>query len=1662
MKIVKSIDEKCLAEAMRKCNETSKIYKRVKESNEEASTRIRLNSIDARDLEDLAFFLRYKNVINHTGEALSEAEFEDLCYDLIDAFANDDKERIFAYLDQWVEFGMNFNPSENITTEAEAIAAYVYTRSQQGLSVTKMKEYPDYVMSRFPDTESLLKLQQLQSEMFMQTGNCDMLYTIAGLSSDPSAVIEYDKNNGKISDMRKVVKTMMEEQKPDRDRKNALALNFLDAFKFKEKMPETKVVVGKVDLPQWVKDAKTLDPKSKEYKENADSLHDVVIMTSGGEQTGRGLIRKYLGEKEHDTGFYKLIFLDDKCILDLIDEPVTKEKASEKLMEALAKKTNVVSMVQLTEINGKFEYKVNVLDVSDRDTSPEYTEKLNAIKNDPELQKSLYQDVDLKLRGPLTMGRELKKQAKIQAVKKDSQDILDGNKVLRRENIKATKKNFGFVGQKIDETRRIYNLRSNYIIKNTEEGKDFKALGLDERDFQDIMVITRYAKTLGVGNKDLTVDEYRMESEYLVKAFGTQNHALMKPYLDRMYAFIANYEMPKKIETADEVFKALMYIRLQQTSTVKLQENPWYLKELCPTLIEKARFKAMEAEYLEKYNDIMEAIQKGTGYSIGKGVPTFAEIFGGANPAKKIELDAFEKQEQEREEKEHAIAEEYRLFSKRYNEERRLKLESTDEFEQCFNFKLELPDNLYANLLGDNVSEEALRDAAYNFRLGILSNIYNDDYEDSHILRSYGFNNIYCDDVANLIFIDGKSLYDIAVEKNGSYNLLKASEILIKTLVDKSGLVQFARILKDDELGDIKVELDTIEVNSSKIESEEYYRKLAAFETNPKERFDSIKKKVNDVCKARKTEIENAQSEAEAKEFFNNIDDVFETRNTEVKPHDGLEKVFALNRFNAVNNFLSDIESFTGAKIDNNKLIGKIEEAFNAENFTVEKYNDIWKEVWMQAMQGLKNKSYDVDFEKTIPFSYVTGMVERCMKGALKLYGHSEDDVKPFGGNTSKILADGLKIDCPTWENKHYDKYLLREESDIPFINKDLTIDEQIERWENMPEEAFINMQGYETDNKDYRDEQGNLTENGKKWAVGELAKLYDVVNAISKDLNNDIYNENDPNSSFDMELENDREHIEMRQEKLKSFAKAIKDVALQMGVMSEKEFDAISGDSNPIYPEIEKFKDNMDKLFKIEENLVDEKKAQYAKDEEKQWNDLLNADLDLFEDEDEEEIEEPKKKLTEEEIELKKQIADKNKALRRGREKEQAAIEKAANQQSRIEKAKREATKVDVATFKNGKYNISSRNPNSAIALAKMGQLSTLGVFFGGLNANEQEKVIKLDDQDISLYYEDLEQDSADLAANYFTYINPDDLHSMMDRFVLDSSVNGKDKVDKVLFEREYKMLFTDLYTTTLQNINKKCCLEGKTMSIYQMTKSMKLIDSMMQIASKEVGYPEEIKNGGLSAKEIKDLRNNFAEQFIPHNSEEVALRKMQAQTVLYDFDDNNWKSGLGYTAFNQIINNQANAVRDNDLNTPEAKKEAAQAYRAMVMYSRSRSGWSKFVNYFGKYRQEKNAIEAYKNAVMTKADLTEREFNDLLAVSENESLGELKTGIEDKFKEEKNKKVEKEDSLLNNPLVERISVSEADHNRESSISNPEDLDNSREDLNRSSSLGDEGSFLE
>lgn len=252
----------------------------------------------------------------------------------------------------------------------------------------------------------------------------------------------------------------------------------------------------------------------------------------------------------------------------------------------------------------------------------------------------------------------------------------------------------------------------------------------------------------------------------------------------------------------------------------------------------------------------------------------------------------------------------------------------------------------------------------------------------------------------------------------------------------------------------------------------------------------------------------------------------------------------------------------------------------------------------------------------------------------------------------------------------------------------------------------------------------------------------------------------------------------------------------------------------------------------------------------------------------------------------------------------------------------------------------------------------------------------------------------SDDFAAKYGIKIYATDIESIIKGFVRENADDLEESVDKTVFEKEYKLLFGDLYMQTLHAANKLYCREGKTITAEQMLGAMHGLDKIMSEAASKAGYPEKIANGGIAPENFKKMQNYFAETFVPKDSSELALRTMQANADGFDFTSSKWKEGLGFTAFTEMVADEKDKLAAGPKND-EAKLKAARKYRAMTNYNGNRSWFSKFWSW-RKNGREKRAIEQFKEIAKSTLKIGDREFEELAATQPNADLAALKEGIE------------------------------------------------------------------
>lgn len=1345
MRFTQNIDKQVLHQAMRTANATESIYHKVAARMRPEMKRI-YDKGDERDLCELTLFLRYKPVFDdpQNGKPLTDAEFENECENVILAFVNDDREKIFGYLDKWLEFASNYNPPTEINNEADALKHFVYLRSQQGLGVTKLKEYPEYVATRFTDMTSRMELQKIEQQLMIQSMWNEFLFMDNDVKIDSTTLIALDKNPEQQLAENRIAREMFEAIRPAVSQRLPFADALMEAFELDKENPVGEAAVKKFEITDWAKSLKGKNFDTDISDNELANITSALRAALGSEGTGYGLMKKYSDSGKLDLDLYKTVFIDGISIYDMLSDPKNPNEGAAKFMDAIANQTGVVSIVQVAEINGKFEYKSDILDVSTGENDKEqYILKLDALKNSAQYRKALFTAQKESLDHLLVKGREEYSKKVSEKIKQDAQRAEQRAPYAQGKNdfsIKVDEPTIAEAFRLIEEGRKTYSLVADNLLKATyidrqgneqknpiAEALSARQLNVDTRDFLDIILFTRFAKTLGVGDKDLTEEETLKESVKMIKAFAEQNHDEIKMYLDRMYDFLESYTPPAEINTVEDAFKTILYMRVQQTSEVKLRENPWYYTERYPNPMDKVDFSAFEAHYLQAHAELLSSWARDTGLNLGAGFD-YKELVKRAQSTKQMERTS------PAEYAEMKLTElstgQFQKFTYDYLSERRRRTAYADSFGDKQNFyKLALPKSAYA-LSGENPDPDQFDICASALWVGFVDSVYNPTFLDSAALRSYGFKNTASGDAVHLIFIDGKSIYDLAKEKNnGVYSQDIATKTLLSTLINQSGLVQLAHIMKDGD--DLKVELDTVDlVQKDSVVKPEYIDKMTQYIADPDTRFNQIKTSVINACNANKARIE---------------------------------------------------------------------------------------------------------------------------------------------------------------ANERNQKYVAAEQ----------------QQW------------------KDFAPEADDL------FAPSE----YD------------------------------------------------KQVAAQA---------------------------------RIEE---------YMRDQQDQLNELFNADLDLFEPTD----------------------YDRHKA------------EQAENEEEPIAEQLGTIKNLNFETYKRGRYFVAKNNPNSAYAVATMGELRELGVFFGGLTAQDDRAEL-LDINDDAGYIsldsdENVHDYSDDLAELCGIKIDSTNLDAIIGSFILHNANETHTSVDKTVFEKEYKLLFGDLYASALQNINKQCCKVGVTISAEQMDQTLNLLNRVMQDSATHAGYPQKIVNGGFTDEQIKTVQENFVNQYVPQNSVEQAMRGAQADNG-YDFENADWKK-MGYTDFRRLVGNEQTKLDGNLANNQDNKFKAAQTYRAMLEHSRNRSFWSKMFNVF-RYFGEQNAIEAYKNQAMAKFAIGERDFNELCASRPNNDVQTLKNGIENNYRKsvaehardnaaseissvqiggmsERDSEQDIENSVLSddNAMRIKISVEEADHKR-------------------------------
>lgn len=1347
MRLTQKIDRQSLHQAMRKASETEIAYRRVTARMSAEMKKI-YDKGDERDLCELAMFLRYKPVFDDpkNGKPLSDAEFETECENVILAFVNDDREKIYGYLDKWLDFASKYNPPTEINNEADALKHYIYLRAQQSLGVTKIKEYPEYVATHFPDMTGMMHLQRVEQQLMIQSMWNEFLFLDNDVKIDAATMRALDANPEKQLSENRAARETFDAIRPAVTQRLPLADALIDAFDLDHPNPVDESAIKKFALTDW---AKSLKGKNFAVGEvSSDELQNVTAALRaafGSTETGYGLVREYTNCGQLDLDLYKTVFIDGISVFDMLPDPKNTDAAAAKVMDALVNQTGVVSIVQVAEINGKFEYKSDILDVrTGKNDNPDYVTKIAALEGSERFRKALFNAEKANLDNILIPGREKYERDLAEKRKADAQKAERKAPFANGKNdfvIKADEPSIAAAFKLIEDGRKPYNLIAEHLLSNKYVDKQGNEqtnpvadalspshLNVDTRDFIDLIVFARYAKTLGVGEKDLTDDETLKESVHMIMSFVAQDHAEIKRYLDMMFDFLESYTPPREITTEEDVFKTVLYMRVQQATRVKSLENPWYVEQRCPTLIDKADFSAFEAEYLVTHGELLAAWERDTYLNLGAGMD-YEELVKRADS--KREMEQSDPEDYAEMKMQQLETNQFHSFTYEYLSERRRRLAYADDFgDKNYTFKLTLPQSAYA-LSGDNPDPDAFDGCATALWVGCISVIYNSTYVDSDALRSYGFANNASSDAVHLIFVDGKSIYDLAKEaNNGVYKQDIAVKTLLSALVNQSGLVQFARIMKDGD--NLKMELDTVDfMHKGVTVNPEFVRKMTEYTANPDARYNQIKDSVVKVCNEKKAQVEAEE----------------------------------------------------------------------------------------------RNKQY------------VAGEAEQW---------------KDFAPDAEDLFAPS-----------EYDKQLAAQ--------------------------------------------------------------------------------------------------------------------------------------------------------ARIEA---------YMLEQQEQLENLFNADLDLFEGED-------------------IPVANDNQA--QADEEEQFGAIKG----------------IDFRTFKNGRYVVAKGNPNSAYSVATMGELRELGVYFGGITSQDDKaEYVEIDETAGYIPLDDDEKEhdySTDLAGISGIKIDKNDLESVIAEFVLQNANSNHTSVDKTMFEKQYKLLFGDLYSTALHSINKECCKRGITISAEQMDDTFRLLDKVMSDSAKRVGYPKRVANGGYTPEQVKTMQEDFLDNYVPKNSVEQATRRLQANTQGYDFANDEWKKSMGYTALANAVTREQAKLNENVGHTPDNKLKVAQTYRAMLEQSRNRSFLSKMFNVF-RYFREQNAIDAYKNQAMTKFAMGEREFNELCAVRENNNVQTAKDGVQTNYQKMLDRKGhndlssesssfqiggmserESEQDLENmsvlssneNEMKTRISVEEADHKR-------------------------------
>ena len=1723
MGLTKTVDRESLHGAMAKYVVTTDLYDQVTAANTEQKEIINGRPIDERDLGDLALFLRYKPVFDDPehGKELSEEEFKAECKKLIDAFANDDREKIFGYLDEWFKFADEYEAPENIETEADALKYVVYLRSQQGLTVTKMAEYPDYIRSRFPDMDSMMRLQAVQQEVFMNMHKAGMIFLQNDLEISTKSKKEYDADRENYLQTFNVGrKARMASDRGSTDKTTLFADAFMKATEPKKPAPKDQVSVRKFVLPEWIKAYKGQDLQTVNPAGDAGELNSALRMCIGSNETGYGVVHACIRDKINFLGGYRTIFIDGVSIFDLLPEPKTVEDASMKLLDALCNQTGVVSFAHVAEIDGKFEYRVDVLDTRDGDDDKEYSEKIEALENSEEARKNLFAAEAENLTDLLTVGKENEMKADNERVKENVRERMERREKLlraeyglddpssfkknykeRREEIEINKKNVGAAFFMLDEVRQHYRRYHDESMKNKAILQKMFPSVIDHRDFPDLMTFTRLAKTLGVGDRDLTEAEFAEETEKALSAWSKQDHMAMKPYLDKMYDFATSYKMPIKIESVDDIMKSIMYLRIQQTVTMKLVENPWYVDMRCPTAMDKARFDAFKAEYYAIYNDVYDGTVKALGAEIGG--KEYSEILRQMR-SPKMGLEEDDLLDYVNNDLQSFRNSKYNYEVKKYLTEKISRLNNETERPERSVYKISMPESAMA-LKGLGTDAAEYENEIIGLDVGFLGVIYNYDLNDSKTLREYGYACTGLADISRLIFIDGESLRDIVIREKGKFNQNAAQKKLLHALVNQTGVVQFAHIYRNDDK-ELKVELETLDVSKKGIDSfndPQYIAKLTDYELNAAH-YEEIKNKICSECienkrvldEARKQAKEQAVAEENAKyadeavkdeaDFFN-LDDVFDSVEYDengnikekVKKDDSLNRLFKSERGKAIREQIDKLARFSHANVVVHQLLGKIDEVFSQEEINADAYDKLWKEVWLQTVDGLKGIAAGEQYTKPVAFAEATDMVENFIKGALKLYDHASEEVKPFGGMTAEAMTKALKAGVPSLEIVHYSRYLDRmNEQELNGFSNISNIAFRFRSWQRTTMEEYKNMANARAFDE-YRNMDDTLNAQGKRYATASLIEFYDMINVTARNLVEDEMYNIDAN--------------QLRSDMYK-FSANLKKAILEIGVVDEQEFEKLSGGTLSLETEIDKFGVELQKLSEKDKN-PENKKEEVVDEDIKNENSLLSEDDILNENNVQiddivnENVIDTSSKQNENVIDTSSKQSENviEREYRGMREKDDGEISSDENYRfdndttygnivGNNENDERTATEsvisengfaesdvmigdrktnisnavqINFTTFMAGRYVVADKNPNSAYSVVTNGELRNLGSLFGNAisDRSEEPQYVKCNPYFVDEVTGDEGKESDDFAAKYGIKLDHIDIYSVIRDFINKNTDDSMENVNKTVFEKEYKLLFGDLYMQTLHATNKLCCREGKTVTADQMSGALRGLDKMMREVLKSSGYPEDIVKGGIKPENYKTMQNYFVDNFVPKTSSELALRTIQANSRNFNFNSVQWKAGIGFNDFTEMIRSETENLTDAPHND-EAKFRAAQMYKAMSEYNGSRTFLSKVWSWI-KNGREKRAIAQFKDVAKATLHIGDREFEELAAARPNADADALKDGIEknyQKAKSEKNLKGSMISASSKDDLSSNMSVDEVDKN---SVLSPESLnDISREQI--------------